>query len=63
MTRIHKHGIYKDGYKSVEYCRVCSAEGDQLLEACPGNFGDPVKKVLDAEKPKPINIVIENSAE
>lgn len=63
MTRIHKLGKYKDGYKVVEYCRVCSAEGEQLLEGCPGNFPDPVKKVLDAEKPTPINIVIENNAE
>ena len=78
MTRLHKHGTYKDGYKVVEYCRVCSA--DRLQELCPGNFPDPVKvivfqdlsqaefdekyeKALDDAKPKPINSVIENNAE
>lgn len=43
MTRLHKIGIYKDGYKLVEYCRVCSAEGIDLGDDCPGNFPDPVK--------------------
>lgn len=63
MTRFHKEGTYRDGFKVIPYCPVCSAEGDQLLEGCPGNFPDTVKKSLDGAKPKPINNVIENSAE
>jgi len=43
MTRLHKLHNYKDGYKVVEYCCVCSAEGDTLLEDCPGNFPNPVR--------------------
>jgi hypothetical protein len=41
MTRIHKLGKYRDGFKLIEYCKVCSAEGDTLQELCPGNFPDP----------------------
>ena len=41
MTRLHKYGSYRDGYQVVEYCTVCSAEGDKLLEDCQGNFSDP----------------------
>lgn len=51
MTRLHKLGHYKDGFVLVEYCRVCSAEGEKLREDCPGNFPDPVKKSLDEKKP------------
>ena len=36
MTRLHKYGSYRDGYKTIEYCTVCSAEGDKLLEDCDG---------------------------
>lgn len=43
MTRLHKFGAYKDGYKVVEYCSVCSAEGYALMEDCPGNFPEPDK--------------------
>ena len=80
MTRLHKLRTYRDSYKLVEYCSVCSAEGDALLEDCHGSFPNPVKvivfqnltheefeqkyqKALDGAKPKPINSVIENSAE
>lgn len=44
MTRLHKLGTYRDGFKAIEYCKVCSAEGDALSDLCPGNFPDPVKK-------------------
>ena len=51
MTRIHKLGKYRDGFNLVEYCRVCSAEGIELLEDCPGNFPKTDKKSLDEKKP------------
>ena len=63
MTRLHKLGKYKDGFSVIEYCRVCSAEGDQLLEGCPGNFPDTVKKSLDEMNQTDKSRVIENSAE
>ena len=55
MTRLHKLGTYRDGYKSVEYCKVCSAEGEKLAELCPGNFPDPDKKDIDVSKAPTIN--------
>lgn len=55
MTRLHKLGTYRDGYKAIEYCRVCSAEGEKLLELCPGNFPINDKKPLDDVKIAPIN--------
>jgi len=51
MTRLHKLGTYRDGLVLVEYCSVCSAEGDKLLEDCPGNFPNLDKKSLDEKKP------------
>ncbi len=47
MTRIHKLGKYRDGLLLIEYCKVCSAEGLELQDDCPGNFGDKNKKSLD----------------
>lgn len=49
MTRIHKLGKYRDGLLVIEYCKVCSAEGLELNDDCPGNFSDKNKKRLDAE--------------
>lgn len=46
MTRLHKLAKYRDGFKLIEYCPVCSAEGDALRELCPGNFPDPVKVIV-----------------
>jgi hypothetical protein len=43
MTRLHKYGSYRDGFQTVEYCTVCSAEGDKLLEDCQGNFPDSIE--------------------
>lgn len=51
MTRLHKLGHYRDGLVLVEYCRVCSAEGNELFDTCPGNFPNPDKKSLDEKKP------------
>jgi len=49
MARFHKLGKYRDGFALIEYCRVCSAEGIDLGEDCPGNFGDKNKNTLDAK--------------
>lgn len=62
MTRLHKLGTYKDGYKLVKYCRVCSAEGLKLIEDCPGNFPDPDKNILD-EKNQTVNKSLLKTAE
>ena len=40
--RRHTIDYYMDGYQAVSYCKVCSAEGDKLIEAC---IGEPVVKV------------------
>ena len=62
MTRLHKHGYYKDGNYLVEYCKVCSAEGLKLIEDCPGNFPDPDKNKLD-EKNQTVNKSLLKTAE
>jgi hypothetical protein len=51
VTRLHKLGNYRDGFKVIEYCVVCSAEGDKLAEDCPGNFPKLDEKSLDEKKP------------
>lgn len=33
--KIHRTNFYRDGHRKVEYCEVCSAEGEQLLDGCP----------------------------
>ena len=35
MTKAHTPGQYKDGHSMVAFCKVCGAEGLQLLEDCP----------------------------
>jgi len=62
MTRLHKLGKYKDGYAVIEYCSVCSAEGLDLLDDCPGNFPDPNKNKLD-EKNQTANKSLLKTAE
>lgn len=61
MTRLHQLRKYRDGLVLVEYCRVCSAEGNDLLEPCPGNFPKPVEKSIDDKKQPDNDDVIENS--
>lgn len=39
MTR-HVPDYYMDGYIAITFCKVCSAEGDKLLDECPG----PIQK-------------------
>lgn len=35
MTHSHDIDHYLDGRVSVAFCKVCSAEGEKLLESCP----------------------------
>lgn len=34
MTKQHDIGHYLDGRVSVEFCKICSAEGEKLLDEC-----------------------------
>lgn len=50
---IHIKATYKDGYKDVEYCRICGREGEALLLDCPGKLQDQqdfFDKKLDSTK-------------
>jgi hypothetical protein len=40
MTAIKPHitDFYMDGYNTVTFCKVCSAEGDRLLDECQGPY-------------------------
>ena len=49
MTKPHTIGYYHDGMISVAYCKLCSAEGLELLEDCPQKPSDP-KKYVDPDK-------------
>jgi hypothetical protein len=45
MTIRHVIDYYMDGHGMIAFCKVCSAEGDRLMEECPGKFLDPVKPI------------------
>lgn len=47
MTKAHSLSSYQDGRVRVEFCRVCGAEGMELLEDCPRKIKEPVEKALD----------------
>ncbi len=47
MTIQHVIDYYMDGYTPIAFCKVCSAEGDKLLEDCPKK----IEKPLDEKKP------------
>ena len=40
MTR-HVPDYYMDGHIAIPFCKVCSAEGDELLEECAGPIDVP----------------------
>lgn len=46
----HELDHYFDGRVSVAYCKVCSAEGDKLLEDCPQKISSPLDKSHLTEK-------------
>ena len=56
MTKRHILGTYQDGHIDIAYCKVCSAEGDKLLEDCP----QKIEKTLDHRKPNVNSDVIED---
>lgn len=41
MTTQHAIGYYLDNHVSIAYCKVCSAEGEKLLEDCPQKVINP----------------------
>jgi hypothetical protein len=38
MTRPHVTDFYMDGHVTVPFCKICSAEGDRLLDECQGPY-------------------------
>lgn len=43
----HKPSTYPDGWRRVEFCSVCGAEGDELRLECVGNTEpDPLEEKL-----------------
>lgn len=34
----HKLSAYQDGRNWIAFCKVCSREGDLLVEQCPGEY-------------------------
>ena len=34
MTIPHAIDYYTDGHMAIAYCKICSAEGEKLLESC-----------------------------
>lgn len=45
MTK-HKLSTYGIEHNKISFCRICSAEGQQLLENCPGEV-----PILKAKSP------------
>lgn len=41
MTKLHTIDYYMDGHIAIPFCKVCSAEGDKLLEDCQGYLDTP----------------------
>ncbi len=50
MTKQHTHDFYLDGRQRVEFCKVCGAEGLQLLDDCPRKIINKDEKELDDKK-------------
>ena len=42
--RQHQLDIYKDGYQSIQFCKICSAEGEKLSQECVGTDEDEFLK-------------------
>lgn len=57
MTR-HVPDYYMDGHIAIPFCKVCSAEGDKLLEECTGPiqpvfyFQDMTKEEFEKKFPR-----------
>lgn len=54
MTKRHTIDYYMDGHCVIPFCKICSAEGDKLLEECAGipfvRTPDNKQKILDDER-------------
>ena len=50
MTKQHDISHYLDGRVQVAYCKVCSAEGEKLLEDCPQKIEKPLDELNQAAK-------------
>lgn len=33
---LHQLDTYKDGYQNIQFCKICSAEGEKLSLECVG---------------------------
>lgn len=44
----HQIDFYKDGYQSIEFCKICGADGEKLYIECTGS----IEKDLVKEKIK-----------
>lgn len=53
MTKPHVIAYYPDGHVQVAYCRVCSAEGDKLLEGCSQKISTPICDIPLDDKEQP----------
>ena len=51
----HKISSYRDGFQDVQYCMVCSREGADLNNECPGKYV-PNENTLNVGKSEPKNI-------
>jgi len=47
VTKPHTRSSYQDGHVRVEFCKVCGAEGLELLEGCPRKIIHKEEKPLD----------------
>jgi len=45
VTKPHTRSSYQDGHVRVEFCKVCGAEGLELLDDCP-------RKIITIEQKK-----------
>lgn len=47
----HIFDYYMDGHIAIQFCKVCSAEGDELSGNCKPSNSDPFnrQKILDDE--------------
>ena len=50
MTKARFLSSYQDGHVRVEFCKVCGAEGLELLEDCPRKIINKEEKALDEKK-------------
>ena len=52
MTKRHVIDFYMDGFQAVQFCKVCSAEGDMLHDDCGGPYksGLPYFKGMTREE-------------